>query len=569
MRTYFLLLFMACFSVTTKSQIPADAVALEDASFNAVYADLSIPRVTGKLLNLSASELKNLTITYTLVTPFGQYQVQKTVSPQPDGSFTLVLDYPLPYQQIWLTVGNLFYAGIYANKDLYLELDTKKIRAAKGVQFNGDGVRYLGADGPLNEYLNNYVLYKRPEKLQLSSKISALMRAFRAPRDSILVEYSRVNDSLKEIEDSYSTANPSPYSWILRNERMSDYYGQLCVVYLGKTMDDSLWEKIKQHKSYLVSNSGSGFYNYMNMYVSTLPGGGVSTSWKDVAALPNLSASERTLLDSLRDSEKLQPADPYTTENIKKWNRQLQPRIQKIVLMRSIDKNIQRLDSAFPPAKADFLKLRLNSSTDLDEQKAGMEHILGSIQTPWCIAVEKEQYKRAVGKIDEINKALATSAGSSPDTSFGNPLIQTSFGASLYKASGKAMDFLASLKQRFPGKAIFIDRWATWCQPCLAEMPHTKKLQEEAKDLPVVFVYLCTINGSSESKWKSKVAELKQPGIHFLIDETFDAELSHYFSFSGYPGHALIDKAGNYKPGAIKWMSEIENGETLAALINQ
>jgi len=58
MRKSFLLLFMLYFSATVKSQVPADAVAPEDAAFNALYANLSIPRVTGKLLNLSAGELK-------------------------------------------------------------------------------------------------------------------------------------------------------------------------------------------------------------------------------------------------------------------------------------------------------------------------------------------------------------------------------------------------------------------------------------------------------------------------------------------------------------------------------
>jgi len=151
---------------------------------------------------------------------------------------------------------------------------------------------------------------------------------------------------------------------------------------------------------------------------------------------------------------------------------------------------------------------------------------------------------------------------------FGKPLLDLPFGASLYNAGRiKALDFIAKLKQNFPGKAIIIDRWATWCAPCLGEMPHAKALQDSSKNLPVVFVYLCTINGSSESKWKSKVVELQQPGIHFLIDKALDADLSNYFSFSGYPGHALIDKDGNYKPGAIQWMSQIENKEALAALI--
>jgi hypothetical protein len=47
-------------------------------------------------------------------------------------------------------------------------------------------------------------------------------------------------------------------------------------------------------------------------------------------------------------------------------------------------------------------------------------------------------------------------------------------------------------------------------------MKHSKQLEEQSKDLPVVFVYLCTAVQSNETKWKTKVVELKQPGIHFL-----------------------------------------------------
>ncbi|PSL46284.1 thiol-disulfide isomerase/thioredoxin [Chitinophaga niastensis] len=566
MRIPCLLFFLLCFSATIKSQVPANAVALEDTAFNAMYAGLSIPRVTGKLLHLSAEELKKLPITYSVVTPFSESQIRKTVFAQTDGSFRLELDYAFPYQQIWFGVGELFYTGLYANKDLYLELDMKKIKAAKEVSFNGDGVRYLGSDGPLNVYLNNYVLYKRPQQLELSGSIYGLLHSSRAVAGNILPDYNKLFDSVKIIEDSYIAANPSPYSWILENERMSDYYAQICTNYWWKTMDDTLWQKMKQHKSYLVSNNSAGFYSYMAIYISTLPGGRVSTNWKDVAVLPDLDVAEKALIDSLRDSEKMQPVYPYTLENIKKWSEQLQPRIQKIALMRSLDKSIQRTDSIFSSAKADFLKLRLNTSKDVNEQKVALDHILRSMHTAWCIAVVKKEYKRTADKIDEINKILARSAGGTQHTSFGKPLMETSFGASMYKVSGiKAVDFLAKLKQSFPGKAIIIDLWATWCSPCLGEMPHGKKLQEASKDLPVIFVYLCTIHNSTESKWKSKVMELKQPGIHFLIDETLDAELAHYFSFSGYPGHAFIDKTGIYRPGA----SDIENREALVTLINK
>ncbi len=289
------------------------------------------------------------------------------MSPHPDGSFTLALNYPLPYQEILLELGNIFYTSIYANKALYLELDLKKIKAAKSMQFDGAEVRYLGADGPMNEYLNNFILYKTSEKLEFYDKIGKLMQFSRAAPDSTSRMYHTLYDSLAQIEDSYITANPSPYSWIISNERMSDYYLHICSAYLGKSMSDSLWEKIKQHKPYLVSIGSAEFYIYLNTYVTALPGNS-----------------------------------------------------------NSIDRSIQRLDSLFPPAKADLLKLRLSTGTDMEEKKSAMADILGSMKTPWCITIEKTQYKLTVDKVTEINKLLAASAGGAPHTSFGDPLIHTS-----------------------------------------------------------------------------------------------------------------------------------------------
>ncbi|WP_316819468.1 TlpA disulfide reductase family protein [Pedobacter gandavensis] len=51
-------------------------------------------------------------------------------------------------------------------------------------------------------------------------------------------------------------------------------------------------------------------------------------------------------------------------------------------------------------------------------------------------------------------------------------------------ASGKELD-LGDLK----GKVIFLNFWATWCPPCLAEMPSVNKLYEQFKsDEGVVFI---------------------------------------------------------------------------------
>jgi thiol-disulfide isomerase/thioredoxin len=568
MRKFYPLFFLFFLSTHVKSQTPASVLALEDPGFNQVYYNSTIPKISGKLINISKEELKKLSISYAIVTPFAEWQVKKTAHVKKDGSFSLNLDYAFPYQQIFLGIGELFYAGLYANKGLYVELDIKKIKEAKEVHFNGNGVRYLGPDGSLNVYLNNFVLYRRSEQQQFSREMNLIR-----PSDSPVAafsEYNKLYDSIKRIQESYIAINPSPYSWILENERLSDYYGKILVTYRGKVLDDSLWQKIKQHKAYLISNDGALFYTYLRYYISFLPGGVIRPTWKDVAEDSGLDASEKLLIDSLKNSETMQPAFPYTQENINKWTSQLKTRIQKIAFARALHQNVHRIDSLFPANKADFLKLGLSITTDLNEQKTVLDYVARSMHTPWCSAVLKKEYGHTVREIDEINKALAKSTGGEQHSSFGKPLFQTSFGAIMYKASGiKALDFLMKLKQSFPGKAIIIDRWATWCGPCLADMPHSKELEEESKNLPVVFVYLCTINSSSESKWKSKIMELKQPGLHFLIDETLDAEISSYFSFSGYPGYAFIDKKGNYKPSALKDISKIANSDALSALIKK
>jgi len=41
---------------------------------------------------------------------------------------------------------------------------------------------------------------------------------------------------------------------------------------------------------------------------------------------------------------------------------------------------------------------------------------------------------------------------------------------------------------QFKGKTVFINFWATWCKPCLQEMPSIEKAQAELKNKNVVFL---------------------------------------------------------------------------------
>ena len=549
-------------TVVTSLAQPVGVVAIEDPQFDAQFSKRTIPQVTGKLLHISPQQIKETIITYALVTLFGQKT--KTAPLAVDGSFELELDYPLPYQQIWVHFGELFYTGLYANKQLYVELDVSKLKAAgKEVAFKADGVRYLGEDGPLNEYMNEYMLFRRADKLALSSRIQQIRRSQHPVAEEVLAPFTPILDSLKTIQAEFVATHPSPYAWLLENERLSEFYSQVCLNYLGHSMEPALFEQIKAHKTYLRSNSSMLFYLYLGYYFRQLPANRVTISWQDVASLSDLTEPEKAAIDSLQSTETLSPAPAHRPQ----WIKQLGPRRGKMYQNRRLTQGIRWLDSLFSPARADIMKLQLNDSKDVAEQKAALDQILPSMSTTWCKVIAKKEYACTVDQLASVNRALATSGNSPTAAEFGSPLQQTDFGATLYKLSSiGGVDFLTKLKQSFAGRAIVLDKWATWCAPCLQEMPHSKRLQQEATDLPVVFVYVCTAHGSNEDQWKRKIAELKLPGIHFFIDEGLDAELSQYFSLSGYPGYAFINQKGVYKPGAITWLKRIDK-DALAALL--
>jgi thiol-disulfide isomerase/thioredoxin len=102
-----------------------------------------------------------------------------------------------------------------------------------------------------------------------------------------------------------------------------------------------------------------------------------------------------------------------------------------------------------------------------------------------------------------------------------------------------AMDSIITLNR---GKVIYIDCWATWCGPCLSEMPNSKSLMDEFKTKNVAFIFICL--DSDEKSWKAALSKLSLKGQHYYLSKEQSTDFKSLFEINGIPHYILIDKAG-------------------------
>jgi len=568
MKTTNLTFLLILISTISFCQIPDRIISIEDKEFNDYFLDKkNIPIVKGKVLNLPEQHIDKVKISYSIVTPFEQRQIKKSCSLNPDGTFELELDYAFPYQQIWISAGRLFYAGIYANSDLFIELDAEILISKKGVKYNGPGIKYLGSDGELNNYMNNHVLFKRKKQLELSKAISKVKRDRKMDYDIFISKYDSLYSILHELDKEFIAQNPSDFSWILINERQSDYYADLCVKHWGQEMSPELFEKVKSHKSYLASNNGMGFYNYLFMYLKISSSKGHKRDYNAFKSYSALTPENISVLDSIVLIDKVVTnSEPYDKTKYLSLIKRANIFLHDTLVAERTLQTINHLDTEFEQSKSDFLKIKITSK-DPKDKNIQMATVLKNTQTDWCKTVIQKQYDESLAKLESINKVLEEAKPFESNNQFGKPIAEMPFGAKMFKVDSLgSKQLLANLKSFFEGKALVIDFWATWCSPCLQEMPHSKKLHDDVKGLPVEFIYLCTSRSSNIDQWKSKIAEFEISGTHIFVDENIENELMSLFSVSGFPSYVLIDTKGDYKPGAIKRMSHL-NKEKLAELI--
>ncbi|MBC8032910.1 MAG: TlpA family protein disulfide reductase [Chitinophagaceae bacterium] len=114
--------------------------------------------------------------------------------------------------------------------------------------------------------------------------------------------------------------------------------------------------------------------------------------------------------------------------------------------------------------------------------------------------------------------------------------IKTLHDISLPDTSGNDVS-LSMLK----GKYVVLDFWASWCSPCIENIPYMHKLINEMVNMPVAFVSISI--DDDHGKWKKAIKKYKMQGLN-LYDSDKLAQ-AYYKITNGIPVYLIIGPDGN------------------------
>jgi len=121
--------------------------------------------------------------------------------------------------------------------------------------------------------------------------------------------------------------------------------------------------------------------------------------------------------------------------------------------------------------------------------------------------------------------------------------------------SGKMLDGKVHNLSDFKGKWVFLNFWATWCTPCLREMPDMEALHQKFGKQGFVILAV----GMGESIKKSK-AFLKRHKFTFAMMADPEGSISQLYGVSSIPVTFLITPEGEIVARAIgprTWANKI------------
>ena len=161
-----------------------------------------------------------------------------------------------------------------------------------------------------------------------------------------------------------------------------------------------------------------------------------------------------------------------------------------------------------------------------------------------------------------LSSALILSACSSASEKKEETNKQTSTSSSNETKATQAFDFTAMDKDGktvklsdFKGKKVYINMWASWCGPCMREIPELEKTYQKLKDnKDIVFLSMTSPNDaefknqSPQDKSKDVILKkAKELGATYPVLFDVNDRFIINYAIRSFPTHILINSDGTFE----------------------
>jgi thiol-disulfide isomerase/thioredoxin len=196
-------------------------------------------------------------------------------------------------------------------------------------------------------------------------------------------------------------------------------------------------------------------------------------------------------------------------------------------------------------------------------------------KSPWAIAAAALSAAAIVGC---GSGAPANQSSSQVSTSGGAPLSDAPAAPAIDLHAIDRPAFDAAVAER-RGNVVLVDFWATWCLPCLAQLPHTAELAASRAD-DGLSVMTVSLDEPADAQRAGKTLAARfgaAPGGHYISAAGGGPQAIDDFEIEGgsAPHYKLYDRAGKLRqtfgvdPSAERQFTAGDIDAAVAALLEE
>jgi thiol-disulfide isomerase/thioredoxin len=119
---------------------------------------------------------------------------------------------------------------------------------------------------------------------------------------------------------------------------------------------------------------------------------------------------------------------------------------------------------------------------------------------------------------------------------------------------------LAEMIAANKGKVVFVDYWATWCEPCVEYFPHTVELHHKYKDRGLAVIGVTFDEPEEEQTAREFLAQHGADFEHLLNQYGVGTEATEKFELDQVPHFRLYNRQGEL---VKKWDEKPEDADKL------